>query len=259
MSIIRLEVKLREIHSAVEAFKKNRKAALEAFGDELRNAVSKALNDVLHSEIDLFLGCQDQADNKRNGFHPVRSYVLKGVGGIEIRMPKDRKGRFESAVIPAYERVDPRLKADMAVLHLAGLSTRTLALVSRRLLGVEVSKDNVSASLDVLKGEAEKWLTRPLCGRYWALYVDGTYFRVQRRGSTESEPSLVILGIDEDNRRSILAIEPGTKDNTEAWAAAFDLIPHVFALVSWTACLALKRCSGVSFRMLSRSAAGCTH
>ena len=31
----------------------------------------------------------------------------------------------------------------------------------------------------------------------------------------------MVLGIDESNRMSILAIEPGTKDNTEAWAAVF--------------------------------------
>jgi putative transposase len=57
--------------------------------------------------------------------------------------------------------------------------------------------------------------------RYWALYVDGTNFKIQRRGSTEREPSLVVLGIDENNFRSILAIEPGTKDNVESWRGVF--------------------------------------
>jgi putative transposase len=45
--------------------------------------------------------------------------------------------------------------------------------------------------------------------------------KIQRRGSTEREPSLVVLGIDELNRKSILAIEPGTKDNVDAWEAVF--------------------------------------
>lgn len=94
-------------------------------------------------------------------------------------------------------------------------------MISKRLLGTEVSKDTVSSSLDLLADEASKWLTRPITDRYWALYVDGTNFRVQRRGSTRKEPSLVVLGVDEHNYRSILAIEPGTKDNVDSWRAVF--------------------------------------
>ena len=66
-----------------------------------------------------------------------------------------------------------------------------------------------------------KWLTRPIDKRFWALYIDGTNFKIQRRSSTEREPSLVVLGLGEDNYRSVLAIEPGTKDNVDAWRAVF--------------------------------------
>ena len=180
MSIIKLEIRLNELTHAVDAFKVNRKAALEALSNGVRQAISTTLNELMQAEIALFLGTPSQDDNKRNGYHPDREYVLKGIGGVSIRTPKDRKGRFESSVVPAYERTDPRLKADMAVLHLAGMSSRTLAMISRRLLGVEVSKDTISSSLDLLAGEAEKWLTRPIDKRFWALYIDGTNFKVQR-------------------------------------------------------------------------------
>lgn len=79
-------------------------------------------------------------------------------------------------MVLAFERTDPRLKVDMAVLHLVGLSSRTLAMISKRLLGVIVSKDTISSSLDLLAGEAEKWLTRPIENHFRALYVDGTTF-----------------------------------------------------------------------------------
>ena len=64
-------------------------------------------------------------------------------------------------------------------------------------------------------------LDRPLKGKYWALYIDGTNFKVQRRGSTAREPSLVVLGIDDSHHRSILAIEPGSKDDVHSWEAVF--------------------------------------
>lgn len=38
---------------------------------------------------------------------------------------------------------------------------------------------------------------------------------------TAKEPSLVVLGVNEQNYRSILAIEPGTKDNVECWRSVF--------------------------------------
>jgi putative transposase len=66
-----------------------------------------------------------------------------------------------------------------------------------------------------------RWLDRAITGKFWALYVDGTNFKVQRRSSTAREPSLVVLGIDENNFRSILAIEPGTKDDVDSWTAVF--------------------------------------
>jgi putative transposase len=221
VAIIKLEIHIPEVVRALEVFSVNRKLALEALSSEVRSAVSSVFNQLMSSEIELFLGAPEQSDNKRNGYQPEREYALKGIGCIRIRTPKDRKGRFESQVIPASERIDPRLKADMAVLHLAGLSTRILSMISRRLLGIEVSKDTISGSLDLITGEAEKWLARPITGRFWALYVDGTNFKVQRRGSTEREPSLVVLGISEDGHRSVLAIEPGTRDNVDSWRAVF--------------------------------------
>lgn len=221
MGIIKVEVSVPEAARAIDEFRRNRIRALEAIGHEVKSAVSSTINQLLHMEMSLFLGRPDQSNNKRNGYQE-REYALKGVGCIRVRMPVDRRRQFSSAVIPEREQIDPRLKEDMAVMHLAGLSTRTLAMVSRRILGVEVSRDTVSASLSTIEDKALGFLTRDLSGKkYWALFVDGTNFRIQRLGSTQKEPSLVVLGLDERNCFSILAVEPGTKDNVDAWEAVF--------------------------------------
>ena len=223
-AVIKIELRLKELVKVVDIFRTNRRGALEALSKELRSSVSAAFNDLLQAEIDLFLGTEEQSANKRNGFQREREYILKGLGGIRVRVPRDRNGCFDSKIIPSNESLDPRLKADMAILHLAGLSTRTLEMVSRRLLGVEISKASVSSSLSQVHEEALKWLERPISRKYWALYVDGTNFKIQRRGSTAREPSLVVLGIDENNFRSILAIEPGTKDDVASWKAVFSTL-----------------------------------
>ena len=221
MGIIKVEVNLSEITQAVNEFRHNKLRALETLTTEVKGAVGRFFNQLLHAEMSLFLGSPDQSDNKRNGTYE-RNYALKGIGALRIRMPIDRKHEFRSEILPTHERMDPRLKNDLALLHLAGISTRMVGMISRRLLGVQVSTDTVSKSLERIEENALSWLGRPITKKYWALFVDGTNFRIQRRGSTEKEPSLVVLGLDEDDKMSILAIEPGQKDNAACWRTLFD-------------------------------------
>ena len=80
-------------------------------------------------------------------------------------------------------------------------------------------------SLAIVEEKALKWLDRDLTKKYWCLFIDGTNFKIQRRGSTEKEPTLVVVGIDENNCTSLLALQPGQKDNADSWRAVFkDLI-----------------------------------
>jgi len=220
MSIVKIEIKVPEAINALKKFKRNRLQAFEELNQEIKDSVSQAINDLLNAEMSLFLGQSKQSQNKRNGFKQ-KTYTLKGVGSLIIEMPQARQKGFESVVIPKGESIDPRLKEDMAILSLSGLSTRTLSMISKRLLGVEVSKDTVSSSLDIVSEKARSWLVRILEDDYWALYVDGTNFKVQRRSSTEAEPLLVVLGINSHGYRSILAIEPGSKDDSSCWRTVF--------------------------------------
>jgi putative transposase len=220
MSLVKIDVNFPEIAKTLETFAVNRKKAFDSLVRSFSFSVSEAMELLLKHEIEIFLGKPDQADNKLNGFY-LREYAIKGLGAIKIKMPRDRNGEFISKVVIPHERTDPRLKEDIAILHLAGLSTRTLAMISQRLLGIEVSAKTVTNSLEIVRDSAEKWLDRPLNKRYWALYIDGTNFKIKRRGSVEKEPSLVILGLGEDGCKSILAIEPGTRDDVNSWRAVF--------------------------------------
>jgi putative transposase len=220
LGFIKVEISVPELRNTVEAFKENRLKALEVFSENIKDSVADSLNQLLNLEMTLFLGQNEQIANKRNGYK-IKDYTFKGLGTVRINVPVDRHRQFESAVIPKRESVDPRIKEDIAALHLAGLSTRTLSMMSKRLLGLEVSHQTVANSLPMLSGHALNWLNRPIAGNWWALIVDGTNFKVTRRGSTEKEPLLVVLGIDENNNRSILAVESGYRDSADAWRSVF--------------------------------------
>lgn len=221
MSIVKIEVSIPEAVKALDQFKQSRLRALDELARYFQSSFTSTINQLLNLEMELFLGSGGQEDNKRNGYSE-KTYQVKGIGAIKLRVPRDRDGQFVSYVVAKHERVDPRLTQDLALLHLAGISNRSLATISKRILGVKFGKDSVNKSLESVLGPATSWLQRPLTENYWALYIDGTNFKVQRRGSTEREPSLVVLGISESGHRSILAIEPGQKDNVESWRAVFN-------------------------------------
>lgn len=183
--VFKMEVSIPQARSLLQSFKENRVAALNRLSHDLRSRVQDAVNELLNAEIELFLSQEIDGSNKRNGYK-YRSYALKGFGGLRVCVPRDRKGEFESQVIPSGERMDPRIREDIAILQLAGLSNRTLSLVSRRLLGINVGKDLVNDSLCLIREEALRWLERPLGQEdYWALFVDGTNFKIRRRDSVE--------------------------------------------------------------------------
>jgi putative transposase len=96
-----------------------------------------------------------------------------------------------------------------------------MEMISKRIFGIDISRQTVSNSLALIEDKALAWLQRPITKKYWALYIDGTNFKIQRRGSVEKEIALAVLGVDENNRKSILAIEPGTKENKDSWDAVF--------------------------------------
>ena len=219
-SIVKVEISFPEAIKAIQEFKENRAAALAEFSNELKKSSQQFFESLIQAEFTAFLGEEGQSGNKRNGYKE-RSYVLKGIGAIKLSMPQDRHSKFESSVIPKNEVIDPRLKEDFAVLSLAGISTRSMGMISRRVLGLEVSRDTIAASYGLIEESAMKWLERPLEGKYWALYIDGTNFKIQRRGSTQREPMLVVMGIGEDGHKSILAIEPGHKENADCWRTVF--------------------------------------
>lgn len=219
-ALMKIVVKVRDVVALATLFRESPAAAMQQVTEQMRDAVALTLERVMDAEIDLFLGEPAQRGNKRNGY-VSRSYGLKGVGEVRLRVPRDRKGAFESSVVPRGRRYDEATERDLALLHLAGISTRTLSRVSGAVLGVPVSPQEVSESIDKVVPAAKRFLERPLGDRRWVyLYVDGTNFRV-RRTTVDREPTLVVIGVDDGGRKSVIGMVQGAKDSREVWAVVF--------------------------------------
>lgn len=218
--LMKIVVKVRDAVKLARRFETSPREALKEVVAHVRSGVVHTLEEVMEAEIGLFLGQPAERGNKRNGY-VTRTFGIKGLGAIQLRVPRDRAGRFDSHVVPADRHYDEAIERDLALLHLAGLSTRMLSHMSERIVGVKVSHTEVSRSIKTLVPAAKRFLDRPLGDRrYKYLYVDGTFFHV-RRTTVDREPTLVVLGVDESDRRSILAMIQGDKDAVAAWRMVF--------------------------------------
>lgn len=217
---MKIVVRVADIVGLVRKFEESPTRTMQVVVEQMRDGFREALEQVMNTEIDLFLGKPEQADNKRNGY-VSRTFGIKGVGSVRLRVPRDRANRFSSNVVPAQRRYDEATERDLALLNLAGLSSRMLAQLSGTLLGIRVSAQEVSNAMHKMVPAAKAFLTRPLGDRKFVyLYVDGTNFRV-RRSTVDKEPTLVVLGVDETGRKSVLSMVQGDKDNRRAWESVF--------------------------------------
>jgi putative transposase len=219
-TLMKLVMKVVDAVTLARWFRTAPTLAMRGVVERVRESFGSMLEQVMDAELELHLAERADATNKKNGYRS-RTFAVKGLGSLTVRVPRDRKGTFESKVVPASKRYDEAIERDLAVLHLAGISTRMLAILSRRLLGVRVSAQEVSNSLETIIPSAKKFLDRPLGDRRWAyLYIDGTFFSV-RRSTVAKEPTLVVLGVDESGYKSVLALENGDKDSRRAWEMVF--------------------------------------
>ena len=198
----------------------------EYIGVSIQEAVGAFLTNLMGQELTHHLG-RDKYERKegqtdyRNGSY-TRTFCVKGIGDVELKIPRDRDGDFTSQVIPRSKQYDDRITEDLAAMYLTGISTRTLSLLSKRLVGRSISPTEVSNASTELKQAIETWRTRDLSSeKIKYLIIDGVNFRMRIRGSIEIVPILVVIGVKEDNTRLVLLIQSGDKESATAWREAF--------------------------------------
>jgi putative transposase len=186
------------------------------------------INSLLESERDEFLErgrhvrLDEQHDNYRNGYRP-RCLNFFGLGKIDLQVPRDRQGEFESAWLPEREGQDLELEAFLAESFLAGLSTRDLARISEKYLGQRYDSKQVSRIVGRATTELEQWRQRSLKGqRYKFLFFDGANFRVRINGHVSQQSFCAVLGVTEENQRfEVLALEMGDRERKDLWESVF--------------------------------------
>lgn len=191
---------------------------------EMNQSVGQYLSELMRTELSHFLGREpyerkEGKTNHRNGFYE-RQFTMKRFGEVAIEVPRDRDGEFRSEVLPRSKRYEDELRKDVCLMYLTGISTRTLSMLSKQLLGRKISAGEVSRA----NGEAvERWRTRDLSQqKIKYILVDGVNFSMRVGKSVETVPVLVAVGVREDGTRLVLGLQAGDKESAGCWREFFE-------------------------------------
>lgn len=193
---------------------------------DLREIAGNYLTALMEWELTIHLGRKRYERrrgtvNHRNGSYP-RHFTIKGIGEVEIKVPRDRQGTFQTAVLPKGRQYEEAIAQDLSMMFLAGLSTRSLSLISWRLLGRSLSHTEISQANAALTAAVERWRTRDLAQeQIQYLFIDGVNFDMRVNGSVDKVPVLVVIGVTVQGYKLVLGLQAGDKESATSWRELF--------------------------------------
>lgn len=193
---------------------------------DLRELAGEYLSALMEWELTIHLGRQRYERsrgeaNHRNGSYP-RKFTMKGLGEVLVKVPRDRQGQFQTRVLPRSRQYEEAVAQDVSLMFLAGISSRSLSMISQRLLGRKLSHTEISNANRELTAAVERWRTRDLSRenlRY--LFVDGVNFDMRVAGSVEKVPVLVAVAVTAEGHKLVVGLQAGDKESASAWRELF--------------------------------------
>ena len=228
---MKVEISVAEMVQIYKEIQEQPEKILEMVKADMPQAVGGYLSEIMRLELTKYLGRQpyervDEQTDHRNGSYP-RCFTLKGIGEVPVQVPRDRNGEYKTQVIPKSKRYEDELRQDIAMMFLSGVSTRTLAMISQRLIGHKISAGEVSRCSRELVEAIENWRNRNLSlMRFKYLFCDGVYFEMRVARTIEKVSVLVVIGVAENGQKQVISIQSGDKESASSWRETFKDLKH---------------------------------
>ena len=142
-------------------------------------------------------------DNSRNG-HSHKT-LRTSFGGVEISVPRDRKGEFEPQLIKKNQTsISQDIEEKIFSLYAKGMSTSDIESHIRDIYGLSVSDTTISRITDKILPLAKEWQQRPLENLYAVVFMDAIHYHVRSEGQIVKKAVYIAIGIDMDGKRTCL-------------------------------------------------------
>jgi putative transposase len=188
--------------------------------DFVRLLVREVMQEILEAEMTDALGAEPgERTEARMGYragHYPRTLITR-VGKLELRVPRDRDGRFSTELFERYQRSEKALVSALAEMYVQGVSTRKVKAITEELCGMSFSASAISQINKGLDEGLHQFAHRHLDEPYPYLILDARYERVREGGVIRSQAVLVAIGINQDGYRQILGVELSGRESQGSW------------------------------------------
>jgi len=191
-------------------------------GEMVRSTVEQTLNGLLDAEADQLCNARryehtEGRTDQRAGHYQRKLHTQ--AGEVELKMPKLRQAKFETAIIERYRRRESSVEEALMEMYLAGVSVRRVEDITEALWGMRVSAGAVSDLNQKMYERIETWRNRPIEGVYPYVYLDGISLKRTWGGEVRHVAVLVAIGVGEDGYRDILGVAEGCKEDQAGWSS----------------------------------------
>ena len=188
----------------------------------IKELVKQALEEILEAEMSAALGAEPgERTAERLGYRA--GYYTRGlvtrIGKLELRVPRDRDGRFSTELFSRYQRSEKALVSALAEMYVQGVSTRKVKAITEELCGHSFSASTISEINKGLDGSLKKFALRRLEEPHPYLILDARYEKVRIDGVIRSQAVLIAIGINWEGRRELLGVELANRETGSAWKA----------------------------------------
>ncbi len=200
--------------------------AKDSWLELLKPLAKRVLEDIMQVELSEFLRAakSEQTAQRRGCRNGYRAATIKSstLGQLELSVPHDREGNFNPRLLEKCPRVERSMVIALMEGCTQGLSTRkVVAFVNRLGLG-DISKSQLSRLRKKMDASLKKTVNRPLhseCHVY--LMCDAMYSKAHVGGVARASACYIVVGIDGEGRRRLLALEVGDEEITANWSKVF--------------------------------------
>ena len=114
---MKVEVSVPEVVNIFKEIQKGPGKLFEMIRIDMRETVGEYLSNLMDAELTRFLGREryervEGEINHRNGSYG-RNFTLKGIGEVDVEVPRDRDGAFKTQIIPRSKRYERELRQDI--------------------------------------------------------------------------------------------------------------------------------------------------
>ena len=162
----------------------------------------------------------DDREGYRSGFR-VRRFDTR-MGTMYLFVPKLRKGGYIPFFVSEKSRSEAALMNVIQEAYINGVSTRKIKRLANSLGIGPISRGQVSNITRELNEQVQAFRNRRLENTYPILWVDALYEKIRYDNRVINMAVEVVIGINIEGKRDILAIEPMQEESEATYKSLFD-------------------------------------